>query len=104
MLPRRERLVKGREIKRILSDKQFRFSSPLLYIAGELNSLPYSRVVVVCSRKLGGAVIRNRVRRTVLAAFYKIRHKIRQNMDLVLLPKAVGKSMPDYVEDLKQLC
>jgi len=45
------------------------------------------RILVITSKKLGGAVQRNRIRRVLYGAFNKIKHKINKNIDIVLFPR-----------------
>ena len=96
LLPKKERIASNREIKGILNRKQFRFSSPLLNITAEENNGSVSRWVVVCSKRLGKAVVRNRIRRMVLSAVANIRHKINKNVDAVIFPKSMALKSGAY--------
>ena len=87
MLPKRERIGSRDRIKAIIKTKQVHINSPLLNIVADVNQGPHPRWVVICSKRLGGAVIRNRIRRVFNAAISNIRHKINKNMDYVVFPK-----------------
>jgi ribonuclease P protein component len=43
--------------------------------------------VVVCSKRLGNAVVRNRIRRVYQATIYKIKNNIAKNIDIVVIPR-----------------
>jgi ribonuclease P protein component len=90
LLPKRERISSRARIKAILKTKQIHITSPLLNIVAEVNHEPFPRWVVICTKRLGGAVRRNRVRRVFLAALSKIRHKIDKKMDIIIFPKATN--------------
>ena len=104
MLPKRERITRDREIKGILKRKKVHFSSPLLYVAGEENQEPCSRVAVTCSSRLGGAVIRNRTKRVIMAAYQGISHKIAKNYNFVIVVREAGKGLKEYQKDLSRIC
>lgn len=86
MLPKKERISNGGRIKEILNRKELTFYSPLLHVIAKENEVNYSRLVVICTKKHGNAVVRNRIRRTFLEAYSRIRHKINKNIDLVIIP------------------
>ncbi|MBU0672061.1 MAG: ribonuclease P protein component [Candidatus Margulisbacteria bacterium] len=92
MLPKSARLSKEREIKRTIRAKQYEARRPLLYLVAMDNSHAESRLTVVIPKKLGKAVVRNRMRRVIQAVFGNIRHKIAKNIDIVVFPRhaAVG--------------
>ena len=48
------------------------------------NGLDHSRVGITVTRKVGGAVRRNRVKRTLREVFRMHRHQLRPPMDLVV--------------------
>ena len=51
------------------------------------NGLPHLRLGLSVSRKLGGAVKRNRLRRLYREAFRLTRHEMPVGLDLVLIPR-----------------
>jgi ribonuclease P protein component len=89
LLPSKERIRKNREIQAILKRKQLTFNSPLLRIVAEFNQLKTPRLVVVCPKSLGSAVVRNRIRRTIVGYYANNRHKVGKNLDMVLFPRGV---------------
>ncbi len=88
MLPKRERITSRDRIKAIIKNKRIHISSPTLNIVADVNQEPFPRWVVICGKRLGGAVKRNRIRRLFNAAIYNIRRKISKKVDIVIFPKA----------------
>lgn len=89
MLPKRERITSRDRIKAIIKTKQVHITSPTLNIVAEVNQESFPRWVVICSKRLGNAVKRNRVRRIFNAAIANIRYNIGKKLDIVVFPKAV---------------
>ena len=60
-----------------------------------------SRLGVITSRKVGGAVVRNRARRLLREAFRVHQHELAQPMDLVLVarPSIAGKRFDQVEQD-----
>jgi ribonuclease P protein component len=69
------------------------------------NGLPHSRVGLSVSRKVGGAVQRNRLRRLYREAYRLMRHEMPAGLDLVVIPRTpeeptleeLKKSLPRVV-------
>ncbi len=92
MLPKRERIRSRKRIKAILKLKQIHITSPLLNIVAEVNHGSFPKWVVICTKRLGNAVRRNKVRRVFNSAISNIRHKINKNIDFLVFPKASDKN------------
>ncbi|MFH1361761.1 MAG: ribonuclease P protein component [bacterium] len=93
MLPKRARLSRESEIRQTLKQKQYQQRHPLLYLVAKDNHREISRLVVVTSKKLGKANVRNRLRRIVGAAFATVLPKIKNNLDVAVFPSTqmIGK-------------
>jgi len=102
LLPKKERSLSGREIKQILKDKQYKYSSTLLSMAAQEKSKENPRLVVVCSKALGNAVKRNRTRRVVIQAYQNIWHNNAKKYDMVIIPRRANLAVSDYENDLKK--
>jgi ribonuclease P protein component len=61
----------------------------------------HSRLGVITSRKLGGAVVRTRARRLLRESFRLHQHELAQGLDLVLVARRsiVGKQLADVEKD-----
>jgi ribonuclease P protein component len=58
-----------------------------LIVYGRENDLPYLRLGLSVSRKVGGATHRNRLRRLYREAFRLSRHELPIGIDLILIPR-----------------
>jgi ribonuclease P protein component len=82
---------------------------PLLSLVACDNDLGYDRLGLAASRKLGGAVARNRAKRLLREAFRRHKRRLARGADLVALPRPtlVARSQDDvdreYTDLLRRL-
>ena len=74
-------------------------SDALLIVYVRENGLPHLRLGLSVSKKNGGAVQRNRLRRLYREAFRLTRHELPVGLDLVLIPR---KPAAPELEELKR--
>lgn len=84
---------------RLVYERRRSVSDEWLIVYARENGLPYSRVGLSVSKKVGGAVQRNRFRRLYHEAYRLTRPNLAVGLDLVMIPK---KTDPPSLEDLKQ--
>jgi ribonuclease P protein component len=74
-------------------------SDDRLLVFGVANGLPYARLGLSVSRKVGNAVVRNRWKRLIREAFRLERQGLPPGIDLVVVPR--GEAEPE-LEDLRR--
>ncbi len=96
-----ERLKKPREFSYVYENGEKWVGDYLVLLYTE-NDLPYSRIGIVVSKKVGRAVVRNKVKRRLREIVRLNREKIPQGLDIVIIAKTKAKMVTfwDLREDL----
>ena len=81
---RAERVRRRVDYQRIY-DKGVRIHGPYFTLFALANASPVGRLGIAATRKLGGAVVRNRAKRLIREVFR--RNKVAPGFDLVIVPK-----------------
>jgi ribonuclease P protein component len=84
---RRERLRKRIDFKRVEKVKIARLVTRHLIIIAAPNEHRHTRIGITASRKIGGAVRRNRVKRLLREIYRKHKTSFPQSHDLILIAK-----------------
>lgn len=93
-----EHLRRAADFRRVY-ERRRSASDPLLLVYACENDLPYLRLGLSVSRKVGGAVQRNRLRRLYREAFRLTRHEMPIGFDLIVIPR---RPEPPTLEQLQQ--
>ena len=68
------------------------------------NGLGYARLGLVVSRRLGGAVVRNRIKRRLREAFRTSQHDLPADLDVICIPRpGPPRSVESYTASLRRL-
>lgn len=100
-LGRKSRLKLGRDFARARLSGQRAVNGCLIANWLRLPQDSASRVGVVVSKKVGGAVVRNRAKRLLRESFRVHQHELTQPLDLVLVARAsiVGRGFAEVEKD-----
>lgn len=90
--PSKHRIRRDSEFRRACR-QGMRASDKRLLIYGCKNGFSHSRLGVSVSRRLGGAVVRNRWKRLIREAFRLSRQRLPEGIDLVVVPG--GRAEPE---------
>jgi len=101
-LRKHERVRHGAEFRRARADGRRVAGRLMLLNVLRAENLTVRRLGVVTSRKIGGAVARNRARRVMREAWRLIKDRIAQPCDVVIVARRgiVGKSMMEVQQEL----
>ena len=78
-------------------------SDPYLLVFGCPNGMSHARLGLSVSRKVGGAVVRNRWKRLIREAFRVSRSELPEGVDLVVIPRG-GGAEPELANLRRSLC
>jgi len=96
--PRSVRIVRSSDYQ-ALYKTGCKIHSSYFVLFGRCNALGHSRLGITASRKVGGAVVRNRVKRLFREIFRRSRNRISDRLDMVVNAKS-GCGNANY-EDLR---
>jgi ribonuclease P protein component len=98
-MERRIRLRRSRDVQQVY-DEGKSWTHPLLVLVARRNGLDHSRVGFTASRKLGGAVARNRAKRLLREAARHLYAELAAGWDVMLIARAgVLKAKEPQVEE-----
>lgn len=82
--PRSHRLRSGRDFTRVF-DARVRKNAGVMAVWGRPNELAHCRLGLAVSRKVGGSVVRSRLKRMIREAFRLTRHELPGGYDIVVV-------------------
>ena len=83
---RKERIKKGKEFKDVYTGGRKKVGS-FFVLYWKKNGLSYHRLGVSVSKKIGGAVVRSRIKRIFRETFRQIKPKVGDGVDCVLVAR-----------------
>ena len=86
-MERRLRLRRTSDVRRVY-DQGRSWAHPFLVLVARPNGLDFSRVGVTASRKVGGAVARNRAKRLLREAARRLYPQLERGWDVMLVARA----------------
>lgn len=102
-LRKRQRLHLQRDFRRIFA-RRCSVGDGLLVVYVDRNDLPFPRLGIVASRRIGTAVVRNRIKRLIRESFRLSQHELPAGLDILCLPKRVtAASRDEYRASLLRL-
>jgi ribonuclease P protein component len=107
-LPPQERIRKKKEFL-FLYKKGNRYRGRYFTLIYLINDLSYSRMAVVASKKIGRAVVRNKVKRRLRTLYRRNKHMLQKNLDLVIIARKEAHEVPwqvlkdDYIAALQSI-
>ena len=107
--PRRHRIVHGKQFRAVY-DAGAKLHSENFVLFGRENTLGHHRLGITVSRKVGGAVVRNRVKRLFREIFRKSSADIPGHFDLVVNAKrsCVGahyvELREEFIDAVRRVC
>ena len=90
--PKAARIRRRREFLRLQRSGQRRHTAHLVLIRSSA-SLPLSRLGVTASKKIGNAVVRNRIKRMIREAFRHLQRDVQPPADLVVIAKPDARNL-----------
>lgn len=86
---------------RLTFDRKRSVSDERLIVYARENNLAYNRLGLSVSRKVGAAILRNKVRRLLREAFRLTKSELPQGLDLILIPR--GQPLATLAEGMESL-
>ena len=101
--PPKHHIRRGGDFDRVFK-RRCSASDGRLLVFGDFSGLSHSRLGLSVSRKVGGAVVRNRWKRLIREAFRLSREKLPVGIDLVVIPRPVNKpELAGLIDSLTRL-
>lgn len=101
--PRTVRLRRQRDFARVFA-RRCSAGDARLVVYVDANGLAASRLGLSVSRRVGGAVVRNRAKRLIREAFRLDRRELPSGLDIICVARAAPlPSLSEYRESLSQL-
>jgi ribonuclease P protein component len=107
--PRRHRIVKSADFRSLYNTGQ-RLDAGMFVLFGRPNELGFHRLGLTVSRKVGGAVVRNRIKRLFREIFRKFSAEITCHYDLVVNAKRACATVSyealraDFLSAARKIC
>ena len=103
-MQRQFRLKRSADFARVRAEGR-NWRGPFLAMSVAPNTLAYNRYGFIASRRLGGAVVRNRVRRLLREAIRLLAPHLRQGYDITIVARneMVGQPYSDVISALESL-